>query len=178
MSNWRTLLLDVANQPVDIIPWTEAMMLLVTGKAEIICEYEDISIRSEKVTFKLPSIMKLRKYFQKRNQVTFSRSNIFIRDKWCCAYCGDKKKTSELTFDHVIPKSQGGKKTWENIVTACFDCNHKKRDRTPAQAGMKLLKEPKKPKWMPRLVIRLKDSHPQEWRDYLYWNLPLEEDLA
>lgn len=176
MENWKTLLLDVSNQPVDIIPWTEAMFLLVTGKADVVVDYENIPIRSEKLTFKLPSIMKLRKFFRRNTQVQFSRYNIFYRDDWKCQYCGTQCKSSDLTFDHVVPKSQGGKKTWENIVAACFTCNHSKRDRTPKQAGMKLIREPKKPKWMPKLIIRLKDNHPAEWRDYLYWNVPLEID--
>jgi len=178
MDHWKVLLLDVSNQPVEVIPWWKAIEYLFKGKADIVHEYDDIFLRSEKLTIKLPSIMKLRKYFRRNTKVEFSRYNIFYRDGWTCQYCGEKHKTSDLTFDHVVPKSQGGKKSWENIVTACFDCNHSKRDRTPAQAGMALIREPKKPKWMPKMVIRMNESHPVEWKDYLYWNVPLEQDPA
>lgn len=175
MDSWRTLLLDVSNKPVDIIHWTDAMVLLISGKADIVCTYDDIDIRSEKSVFKLPSILKLKKFFKKISNVQFSRYNIFLRDKFTCQYCNKKCNSSDLTFDHVIPKSQGGQKTWENIVAACFDCNHEKRNRTPQQAGMKLIKEPKKPKYMPNFALRLRDNTPSEWRDYLYWHFPLEE---
>jgi hypothetical protein len=83
-----------------------------------------------------------------------------------------------LTFDHVIPVVKGGSKTWDNIVTCCFDCNHRKGGRTPEEAGMHLIRRPKVPDWIPgmiRITIGLR-SAPDSWRDYLYWNVELDTD--
>ena len=83
---------------------------------------------------------------------------------------------SDLTYDHVIPRSQGGKTTWENIVSACETCNSEKAGRTPAQAHMKLRKEPKQPRSVPAMLIPLsRESTPDEWRSYLYWTSELDE---
>lgn len=175
--SWKTLVLDKSYQPVEIISWTEAITLLVLGKAEIVEEYEDVEIRSARLTFKLPSILRLLKSFKQRKAVKFSRYNIFYRDKWKCQYCGDKKKSEDLTFDHVIPKSRktpDSHKTWENIVAACISCNRRKGGRTPQEAGMKLLKKPVKPDWSPSMTIRLKENDPESWRNYIYWHVELE----
>ena len=103
--------------------------------------------------------------------------NIYARDEHRCQYCGDPFPTSDLTFDHVIPVAQGGRKDWENIVTCCVTCNRKKGGRTPAEAGMHLLRMPKRPESAPaiRITVGLRNA-PESWRDYLYWNLELDED--
>lgn len=175
---WKTLLLDSGFQPVKIISWMRAIELLLAGKAEVVEEYDDIPIRSVNFSLKLPSILRLVKTYKKRKEkVKFSRYNVFYRDDWTCQYCGEKKKTEELTFDHVIPKSRrtpDSGKSWENIVTACWRCNHKKGSKTPDEARMTLLKKPQKPSWTPQLVIRLKGSEPESWLSYIYWHVPLE----
>jgi 5-methylcytosine-specific restriction endonuclease McrA len=179
MGSWRTLLLDSGYQPIKIISWMRAVELLLSGKAEVVEEYEDIPIRSARLTLQLPSVLKLVKSFKRRKQkVKFSRYNVFYRDNWTCQYCGEKKKTEELTFDHVIPRSRKtpeSGKSWENIVTACWRCNHKKGSQTPEEAGLRLLHRPGKPTWTPQLVLRLKGNEPESWLSYMYWHMPLEE---
>lgn len=176
---WNVLVLDKALQPIEVVGWEDAVVLLVTGKAEVVEEYEDVDIRSEKMTFKLPSVLRLLTYFAKRKPlVRFSRYNIFLRDNWCCQYCGGKRKSEDLTFDHVTPVVQGGRKSWENIVAACMPCNRKKGGRTPEQAGMRLLRKPVQPRLTPVMTIRLTATTPESWRSYLYWHSELERDPA
>jgi len=114
-------------------------------------------------------------------QVRFTRLNIFIRDKNTCQYCGKRYPKSELSLDHVIPRSYGGKSTWENIVCCCANCNRKKGGRTPQEAGMKLLKKPKPPHWTPFYKFSLKELRRKEWLPFLnmidlsYWHTELLE---
>ena len=178
MLSAKVLILDKAYMPVDVVGWMKAMELLVSGKAEVVEEYEDVEIRSTSASWRLPCVMRLAKYFNKKRTVKFSRFNVFFRDKWTCQYCGQKKPTEELTFDHVTPrcrKTPESFKSWENIVTACFPCNQRKAGRTPREAGMRLLREPYKPKWTPAMTIRLKASDPEAWRTYFYWHGALQE---
>jgi 5-methylcytosine-specific restriction endonuclease McrA len=117
------------------------------------------------------------KFRSNHHAVKFSRINIFTRDRYTCQYCYKRFRSEELTFDHVVPIAKSGRKTWENIVTACWRCNNRKSGRTPHEAGMKLLKEPVKPKWTPRLTLMIGIRHaPESWRDYLYWNMELDAD--
>ena len=114
-------------------------------------------------------------------QVRFTRLNIYIRDKSTCQYCGKKFTKGELSLDHVIPRSYGGKSTWENIVCCCSNCNHRKGGRTPHEASMRLLKKPKKPNWTPFYKISMKDLKRKEWLPFLnmidvsYWHTELLE---
>lgn len=175
----RTLLLNATFEPLRVISWQKAITLVCQGKVEIIEVYNK-EIRGVTISFKLPSILRLLKYVRLRkghNIVKFSRANIFARDNYSCQYCGDKFRSEDLTFDHVIPAAHGGKKTWENIVTACIDCNNKKANRTPDGAGMNLIQKPEKPKWMPTVTITIGIKNtPESWRDYLYWNMELQDD--
>lgn len=175
----RTLLLNATFEPLRVISWQKAITLVCQGKVEIIEVYNK-EIRGVTISFKLPSILRLLKYVRLRkghNIVKFSRANIFARDNYSCQYCGDKFRSEDLTFDHVIPAAHGGKKTWENIVTACIDCNNKKANRTPEGASMRLIQKPEKPKWMPTVTITIGIKNtPESWRDYLYWNMELQDD--
>jgi len=107
--------------------------------------------------------------------VSFSRRNLFKRDRFTCQYCGMQPKPDELTIDHVVPRSQGGETTWENCVLACFRCNHKKGNRTPDRANMRLKKTPSKPVWHPsytRYPIRV-----ESWAKFVsqaYWDSELK----
>ncbi len=170
----QVLLLNVTYEPLKVIDWKKALTLLFLGKVEVLEEYER-EIHSVRFTIKLPSVIRLLKMVKwVKRPVKFSRKNIYIRDNYRCQYCGRKLSPRELTYDHVIPKSRGGKTVWENIVTCCPECNRKKGGRTPEEAGMKLLKKPKRPKWLPSVRIDLYDI-PPTWRDYLYWNTELED---
>jgi len=171
----RVLLLNNTFEPIKVVDWKKAITLLTLGKVEVVEEY-DREVRSISFSIRLPSIVRLLRFvkIRKRKEVYFSRQNIFSRDNFSCQYCGRKLGQPELTFDHVIPKFMGGKTTWKNIVTACVPCNRKKAGRTPAQARMKLIRNPSKPQWS--LVLRITfqfRNTPESWRDYLYWNTEL-----
>ena len=173
----RTLVLSPGYEPVKIVSWQRAITLLFLGKVEVIEEY-DRDIKSTSLVIKIPAVVRLLAAIRRHKQpVKFSRVNIYGRDRYTCQFCGDKKPIAELTYDHVVPRSQGGKTTWTNIVTACEACNRKKANRTPAQAGMRLLAQPVQPKALPALVITVsKESVPDAWRDYLYWTGELDHD--
>ena len=109
--------------------------------------------------------------------VKLNRRNLFARDQNRCQYCGRRYPTNELSLDHVIPRSQGGKNTWTNIVCACIHCNVKKGGRTPQQAHLKLISPPTKPRRSPVLTIKLSDSRYASWKqflDFAYWNVELK----
>jgi len=165
----RTLLLNQGYEPLATISWQRAISLLTLGKVEVIEEY-DRELRSRFLVIRMPAVVRLLNRFRRHKQaVKFSRRNILARDNWKCQYCGDRIKTDEMTQDHVVPRSRGGKTNWENIVTACSDCNAKKANRTPKQAGMKLKKKPLKPSWVPVFSIQLSGAAPEQWRSYVYW---------
>ena len=171
-----TLLLDMGYQPLAVISWQEAVRLVTLGKSEVIEEY-DRDLRSTYLIIKMPAVIRLLSMFKRRKKkVKFSRINIYARDKYRCQYCGTKGKLKDFTFDHVQPKSRGGRTTWENIVTCCEVCNCKKGNRTPREANMKLKKIPVQPKWLPVATIKLgQRSMPDQWASYLYWNTELED---
>ena len=140
----------------------------------------DREVRAVSFSFKLPSVIRLLRYINIKKRfdyVPFSRANIYARDDHRCQYCGEPFATSELTFDHVVPVSYGGRKDWENIVTCCVICNRRKGGRTPSEAGMALLRPPRRPESVPaiRITIGLRQT-PESWRDYLYWNVELDEE--
>jgi 5-methylcytosine-specific restriction endonuclease McrA len=125
----------------------------------------------------VPRIIRLLFYDRlPRNEIKFNRRNIFARDKNKCQYCGHRFPTSELSLDHIIPRSMGGKATWENIVCACAECNVKKGGRTPKAARMKLIKKPIKPKHNPLVHIHLNHHRYRSWKQFLdhaYWSVEL-----
>jgi 5-methylcytosine-specific restriction endonuclease McrA len=173
----RTLVLSPGYEPVKVVSWQRAITLLFLGKVEVIEEY-DRDIKSTSLVIKIPAVVRLLAAIRRHRQpVKFSRVNIYGRDRYSCQFCGAKKPIAELTYDHVVPRSQGGKTTWTNIVTACESCNRKKANRTPEQAGMRLLAQPVQPQALPALVITVsRESVPDAWRDYLYWTGELEQD--
>lgn len=113
-----------------------------------------------------------------QQEVRFSRRNIFERDKNACQYCGARMTRAEATVDHVIPRSRGGRDTWDNLVLACMECNIRKSNRTPEEARMPLLRRPVKPAWMPQLGIRIPTGQIDSWQrfvDAAYWDAELRE---
>ena len=164
----RTLVLDATGIPVDVVSWQKAMLLLFTNKATIIDTYEDAKVNSASQSFTLPSILRLMSRCRRKKQVQFSREGVFFRDNYTCGYCGTQHPSKQLTFDHVIPACQGGKRNWENIITACFPCNAKKGGNTPEQARMPLLIQPYAPKWNPSFFIQLKKHDPIDmWQPFI-----------
>ena len=161
------LLLNSWMTPHRIVPWQEALILLFTGKIDVLDVYEDIDITSPSVSIKMPCVARLRKSVNPyKKGVKFSRVNVFTRDNFRCQYCGDRKTMRELNYDHVVPRRLGGKTEWENIVTACYKCNDRKGGRTPQQAGMKLLHTPTRPSALPMAYPILPANMPESWQFY------------
>ncbi len=102
-----------------------------------------------------------------RRHVRYSRVNVFARDRFTCQYCGDRPHRSKLNLDHVIPRSLGGKTTWENVVCSCLDCNRRKGGRTPAQARLRLRRAPARPRWSPLMNLAVGRSRYAEWHPFL-----------
>ena len=172
----QVLLLNITYEPLKVINWKKAITLFFLGKVEVIEEY-DLDIHSVSFTLKLPSVVRLLRMVKRhKSSVKFSRQNIYARDRYRCQYCGNRHSTEELTYDHVFPKSRGGKTKWENIVTCCIDCNREKGGRTPKEASMALVRKPSRPTWIPALRVTIGFHRvPESWRDYLYWNVELIE---
>jgi len=172
----QVLLLNITYEPLKLIGWKRAITLLTLGKVEVIEEYGR-EIHSVTFTIKLPSVVRLLQMVRRpKNPVRFSRQNIYARDRYRCQYCGDKFASEELTYDHVTPKSRGGRTQWENIVTCCVNCNRQKGGRTPSEASMRLIKNPMRPTWVPSIRITIEvHKIPESWRDYLYWNVEIIE---
>lgn len=172
----QTLLLNATFEPVKVIDWQKAITLLTLGKVEVLAEH-DREIRAISFRVKLPSVLRLLRYVRihKSEHVAFTRANIYARDQYECQYCQQAFGTADLTYDHVIPVTQGGTKGWENIVTACVDCNRRKGGRTPEEAGMTLRRLPRRPTTVLTLKIAagLRKA-PASWMEFLYWNAELE----
>jgi 5-methylcytosine-specific restriction endonuclease McrA len=169
-------MLNHSFEPVNIVGWQRAITLLWQGKVEVLEEHDE-EVHSISFSMKIPSVIRMLmpSRMKRKVPVKFTRLNIFTRDGWKCQYCGDKFDSTELTFDHVVPVSQGGKKSWENIVSACVTCNSRKEGRTPEQAKMKLIKKPRCPVWAQVMTVTVGlRTTPDNWRDYLYWNVSLE----
>ena len=160
----RVLVLNSDYTPVNVTNISRALKLIVKEKAEIIKEGTKI-FRSEKITFKAPTIIRLLTYVKiKLFKVVLTKRNIVIRDGFKCVYCRD---TDYLTLDHVIPKSRGGRNDWYNLVTCCDTCNKKKGNRTPDEVGMTLIHKPFKPNYYTFLRSYL-EKNLSEWQPYLF----------
>lgn len=145
----RTLVLTPWMTPHKIISWERATVLFLLGKVDVVEAYDE-EIRSRTVSLPAPSVVRLKRtHPRQRRGVRFSRANVFARDGYRCQYCGIRMPVRELNYDHVIPRVQGGKTTWENIVSSCYPCNDRKGGRTPEEAGMTLLTRPIVPKSLP-----------------------------
>jgi 5-methylcytosine-specific restriction endonuclease McrA len=149
--------------------------------SELRAQFEPTSfdwVHTVRYPIAVPRIIRLLGYDKlPRQEVKFNRRNIFARDAGRCQYCGKKFHTSELSLDHIHPRSQGGKTTWDNIVTCCVKCNVRKGGRTPEQANMKLLSKPVKPKRSPVINVRLSDRRYASWKQFLdeaYWTVELK----
>jgi 5-methylcytosine-specific restriction endonuclease McrA len=159
--------------PLSLWPWQTAIKAMFLERVDVVAHY-DREVHSPSASLKLPSVIALRQYVRPNEHPAFTRFNLFLRDRFRCVYCGSHR---ELTFDHVVPRSQGGRTSWENVATACAPCNLRKGGRTPRQAGMHIEREPIRPtSW--QLQDHGKSFPPnylhQSWRDYLYWDVELE----
>ncbi len=164
--------------PLSVISWQDAMRAVFRDTVMVVSEYDRI-VRSPSKEYRLPSVLALKEYVQTSGNPAFTRFNVFLRDKWNCQYCGNNFKTHELTFDHVIPRSKGGKTNWDNIVAACRPCNTMKGNRLPEDIRMYPIKQPRRPS-----VFELQENgrkfppnflH-ESWRDFLYWDTELDAE--
>ena len=159
--------------PLSLWPWQTAVKAMFLERVDVIAHYER-EVRSATTRLRLPSVIALKQYVKPSAHPAFTRFNLFLRDKFQCQYCGSPK---DLTFDHVIPRSQGGRTTWENVATAGSPCNLRKGGRTPREAGIRLMQTPHRP-----TTWQLQDhgrSYPpnhlhESWLDWLYWDIELQ----
>jgi 5-methylcytosine-specific restriction endonuclease McrA len=161
----QVLVLNASYEPLNVCSVRRAHVLVYKGKAEVVERLEQ-PLRSATHTFTWPHVIRLVQYVRvpRAVQRKISRRALFARDGWRCSYCGTS--TGRLTLDHVVPRSRGGESTWENVVTACAPCNHKKGDRTLGESGLELRHLPKAPQ--PVLFIKLAAPRvPTGWVPYL-----------
>lgn len=168
--NDKVLKLNQSYEPIEIVGWKRAAKLIALGKAEVLKEY-DKEGRTADAIFRFPAVIRLVKAFPRpKKRIRYCKQNVFARDRWYCAYCKRKFTSSELTADHVIPKARGGKTCWENIVSCCKECNTKKKDKTPQEAGMTLSTMPIVPDYVPTFIFNLSRMEiPEAWKDFCYF---------
>jgi 5-methylcytosine-specific restriction endonuclease McrA len=158
----------------DFASWSE----LSAFRAAHFRQEDDDWVRTINTEIQVPRVIRLTGYDRLPKQtVKFNRRNIFARDNNQCQFCGKKFPTSELSLDHVVPRSQGGQSTWENIVCACVSCNVRKGGWTPKEANMALIRKPEKPKRSPMLNLKLTNRKYQTWKTFLdnaYWSVELK----
>jgi 5-methylcytosine-specific restriction endonuclease McrA len=163
----RVLLLTPWMSPHKVISWQAAVTLFFLKKVDVLETYEE-DLPSPSMTIKMPAVVRLNKPLDARKRaVKFSRINVFTRDGFRCQYCGERKEMRDLNYDHVLPRVRGGKTVWENIITSCYPCNDRKGNKTPEEAGMKLLRKPFKPKSLPLSFLQLdRRTIPEIWGPY------------
>lgn len=189
-----TLVLNRNWQPINVATVARAMILLWNDSAKavdpssyqlfdwsdwskLVPDRDEPFIQSVSQRFRVPEVITLTQFDRLPPQsVTFSRRNVFKRDKMTCQYCYKQPGSEELTIDHVVPRAQGGQSSWSNCVLACVDCNSRKADRTPSEAGMRLRKRPVRPNWKPLYAQRM--DQVQSWTKFIseaYWTVELEQ---
>jgi 5-methylcytosine-specific restriction endonuclease McrA len=159
--------------PLSLWPWQEVIKAVFLDRVDVVSCYEQ-TVRSPSFEMQLPSVVSLKHYVAQDRTPAFTRFNLFLRDSFSCQYCGSGE---DLTFDHVMPRSRGGRTTWRNIVTACAPCNLRKGGRTPREAQMTPFRTPEQPSMyeLQELGRRFPPHHLHEsWLDYLYWDIELE----
>lgn len=158
--------------PLSTLSWQDAITAVVKDHVSVVAEYDHV-VRSPSREIRLPSVVAMRSYVPMPKRVAFTRFNVFLRDRFRCQYCGEKFPTSQLTFEHVIPRAAGGVTSWDNIVAACDPCNLRKGSRT----DMKPMRPPREPDAYD--LIAAKRAFPpnylhESWMDYLYWDSEIE----
>jgi 5-methylcytosine-specific restriction endonuclease McrA len=162
--------------PLSLWPWQEAVKAVFLDRVNILSEY-DREVRSPSFAMRLPSVIALKTYIPLARRPAFTRFNVFLRDRFVCQYCGGPRPASELTFDHVVPRSRGGITTWDNVVTACCECNLRKGNKLPVESGLHPRRKPIEPTNF-QLQENGRGFPPNflhdSWRDFLYWDTELD----
>src|SRR5246500_6070731 len=200
--NSQVLVLNRLWQAVNICSARRAFSLVYAGHAEIVSSddannfsthdfesWRDLSSNAPEhevvttISFKIrtPRVIVLLVFDRlPKKEVKFTRHNVFERDKNTCQYCGEGFDRKDLNLDHVVPRDRGGPTSWENIVCSCIDCNTLKANRTPQEAGLHLIRKPKRPKWRPFVQINFTLHQHDSWKHFIdlaYWNVELGEDV-
>lgn len=185
MLNSNVLVLNRSYLPIHVTTVRRAFSLIYQGTALAVNgSYEtfdfdawrvqrsqgvDDGIGTPSGAIRLPRVIVLLGYDRvPKRHVRYSRLNIFARDKFTCQYCGERPHRSQLNLDHVIPRSLGGRTTWENVVCSCVECNRRKGGRTPAQARLRLARRPVRPRWTPVIHHVVQSVRYDEWRPFLH----------
>src|SRR5512136_163319 len=150
----RVLVLNATFEPLNTVSMPRAVSLLLAEKAEIV-EAAEAFLRSQHTTLPMPLVIRLVTYVRIPRMLPLgvTRRGVLKRDNFTCQYCGRTQPSSDLTLDHVLPRSRSGKNTWENVVAACKPCNHRKGNRTPAEAHVRLLRQPFRPRYLALVVF-------------------------
>lgn len=184
MLNSGVLVLNRSYLPIHVTSVRRAFSLVYQGTAHVVDreyrtfgfdEWQRVPVATTRFTIgtprgplPVPRVIVLRHYDRMpRRHVRFSRANVFARDEYTCQYCETRFARAELNLDHVVPRSHGGRSTWENVVTSCVDCNRRKGGRTPEQAGFRLRRKPARPRWTPLASLPLASARHDEWRPFL-----------
>jgi 5-methylcytosine-specific restriction endonuclease McrA len=162
--------------PLSLWSWQDTVKAVCLQRVNIISHYDQV-VRSPSFEMRLPSVISLKEFIPSARRPAFTRFNVFLRDRFICQYCGRPHAAHNLTFDHVVPRSRGGKTTWENVVTACSSCNLQKGNRVPSESGMHPRHRPMQP--TTQLLRENGRAFPpnflhRSWRDFLYWDSELE----
>jgi 5-methylcytosine-specific restriction endonuclease McrA len=201
--NQQVLVLNRLWQAISVCSARRALTLLFGGHAHVVFddgagdfqtfsfkEWRDFSVRQphgdsvSTISFRIrvPRVILLLVFDRlPKKEIKFTRHNIFERDRNTCQYCGQSFDRKDLNLDHVIPRDRGGPTTWENIVCSCIKCNTRKANCTPQEAGMSLIRKPKRPKWRPFVQVQFSAPHHDSWKHFLdvaYWNVELGEEVA
>jgi 5-methylcytosine-specific restriction endonuclease McrA len=164
----QVLVLNATYEPMNVVSVRRAVLLLLKEKAQLV-EAAEAEWRSERTALPVPLVIRLVYYVRipQRFSLPLSRRTVMARDHYVCQYCGVQPGKASLTIDHVLPRSRGGDTVWENIVTACGTCNRRKGNRTPEEAGMHLLQQPGRPRYL-AITLLAGSSAPEVWDKYMY----------
>ena len=181
--NTSALVLNADFRPLSYFPlslwsWKNSVKAVFLNRVSTVSEY-DYLVRSPTFSMRLPSVIALKEYIPLLRRPAFTRFNVFLRDHFDCQYCGDPFPVHELTFDHVLPRSRGGRTTWDNVVTACSTCNLKKANKTAREANMFPREMPCQPStWQLQEIGRAFPPNylHESWADFLYWDSELHQD--
>jgi len=175
------LVLNADYRPLSYFPlstwnWQETIKAIFLERVDVVSHYDRV-IRSPSAEHQLPSVVALKQYVPQTRRPPFTRFNVFLRDRFTCQYCASPFAAPDLTFDHLIPRSRGGRTSWDNVVTACTRCNLAKGNRSPKECNMQPLHRPTMPNTY-ELQERGRAYPPnflhESWRDFLYWDTELE----
>jgi 5-methylcytosine-specific restriction endonuclease McrA len=162
--------------PLSLWSWQDSIKAVFLDRVNVVSEYDSV-VHSPSTELRLPSVISLKDYVNLDRWPAFTRFNVFLRDSFLCQYCGKGYPTEDLTFDHIVPRSRGGRTTWANVVTACQACNLRKGNRLPKECGMGSLRPAERPTTY-ELQHNGRAFPPnylhESWRDFLYWDTELD----